>query len=106
MRIDVGVAVAGEVFPGGEEPRRSRATDVRARQAAHELWILSEGACVDDRIERIGVNVEHRSEDQVNADRAGFGAEHLAQLVGEIFRAGSAKRHDWRKDSTAALGKQ
>src|SRR5207253_10644226 len=67
------------------------------------LFRSPERSSVDYRVERIRIDVEHRTEREVNSDRARFGAQHLPELEGEIFGASCAEGHDGREDSTAAL---
>src|SRR5437870_1849262 len=103
MRIDVGVPMSGEVLACSKQASGSRAADVSLRQTGNELRIFPERSSVDYRVERIRIDVEHRTEREVNSDRARFGAQHLPELEGEIFGASCAEGHDGREDSTAAL---
>jgi len=103
VRVDIGVAVTGEVLAGAHQTFGSRAANVGPCKAAHELRILAEGPCIDDRVKGIGVDVEHWPKNHVDADRPRLGAEHLPQLVREIVGAGGAERHDRREHGSATL---
>ena len=85
------------------DPGSMRDFQAFARQTGNELRIFPERSSVDYRVERIRIDVEHRTEREVNSDRARFGAQHLPELEGEIFGASCAEGHDGREDSTAAL---
>ena len=98
VRIDGGVAVAGEVLGGGE--REILLVGVRALDEGHHvrgdgLRVLAEGADVDDRIVGVVVDVGDRVVDPVDAEGAGLARRDLA-LVAREWRDRRRRRTPWR----------
>src|SRR5688572_3264057 len=91
------------MLAGAHQPSRSRAADVRLGEAAYEIGALTKGTCVDDRVERVGVHVQHGPENHVDADRPRLGAKHLTELEGKVFGAGGSERHYRREGGSTTL---
>src|SRR5215210_5196459 len=94
------------MFSSAHEPLRSRAADVRRSKTAHELRLLAEGARVDDRVQRVGVDVQHGPENHVDSNSPRLAAKHLAELESEIGGAGRTDGHHGREDGAASLSEQ
>jgi hypothetical protein len=70
VRVDVGIAVTGKMFDRREHAACVQSTHVGGRQAADEIGRLAERSRVNDRIERIAVDVGERRKIDVDADGA------------------------------------
>jgi hypothetical protein len=93
VAVRVDVAVAGEVLAAREQPRGLHALDERAAEPCDELRVLAEAAHVDDRVRGVAVDVEHRREDPVEAERLRLLAGHAAHRFRERRAAGRADEH-------------
>ena len=83
MRILFGVAMPGKVFSRGQHPVFLQAVDQRRAHVGDEARILAERSHPDDRIRGIVVDVEHRREGDVHAQRASLERGDASLLVGE-----------------------
>ena len=61
VRVDVGVAVAGEVLGAGGDAAALQAVDHGGAEPAHELGVVAERAVADDGVLRVRVHVHHRA---------------------------------------------
>ena len=68
MRVALGVAVAGEVFEGGNDATVLHPVHVEGGLAAHLVAVLAEGAAVNHGVAAIVVDVDTGSEVEVDAD--------------------------------------
>ena len=93
MRILVGVAVPGKMLARGEHAMLLNAVDQRRAHVGDEVRILAERAHADDGIRRIVVDVEHRRERDVNAERAALERGDAPLLVRERRIARGAEPH-------------
>src|SRR5688572_6864072 len=91
------------MLAGAHQASRSRAADVRLGEATYELRALTKGTCVDYRVERVGVHVQHGPEDHVDPDRPRLGAKHLAELEGKVSGACGSERHHRREGRSTTL---
>uniref|UniRef100_E6QLE1 Uncharacterized protein n=1 Tax=mine drainage metagenome TaxID=410659 RepID=E6QLE1_9ZZZZ len=91
--VGVGIAVAGEVFGGGEQARGVSARDVGRDHGADQGWISTEGAGVDDWIGGVGVDVGDGKPVPVDADGAGFEGGDAPELAGKLRVASRAEGH-------------
>src|SRR2546423_6017053 len=57
VRVDVRVAMSGEMLQRGKHPMLLETAHIRAHQPRDGMRVLTEGADVDDRVERIVVDV-------------------------------------------------
>ena len=72
----------GKCLPHASMPARVEAARERERRARHGRGVVPERAVADDRIRRVRVDVEHRREVDVEAERAQLVAERAADLLG------------------------
>ena len=68
----------GEVLAAREHVRLLQALEERDGVAHHGARIAAEGAVADDRVLRVRVDVEHRREVEVEADRGELGRRRRA----------------------------
>ena len=97
MRIDLGVAVSREMLQCREHAVLLQAVHVCLHQLRHGARVLAERADIDDRIERIVVDVGVGREVDVDPDGAAFDGGDAADRVGVALIAGRAGGHDHRK---------
>jgi hypothetical protein len=99
VRIDVGVAMAGEVLDAAGHAFRFAARHPGHRQFGRALRIGAERALGDHRVVRVVVQVQHRREVPVEAerlDRARNGGADIARASVRVV--GRAQRHGrWRR---------
>ena len=62
----------------------AQAARPRGAHGTDYLWLHAEGARADDRIVRIGIDVQHRGEVQIDADDSELGRGCPAGSIGEI----------------------
>ena len=93
MRVDVGVAVAGEMLQRRQHARILQAADPSRHHRASACRILAERSDVDHRIARVVVHIRDRTEVDVHAEGPRFRADDLAGFVGQLRIAGRAERH-------------
>ncbi len=97
VRVRIRVAVAREVFQRGEHPVVLQPTHVAAHEARDGLGVLPEGTGVDDRIERVVVDVRVGGEIHMDADGAPLDGGDPADRVGVALIARRAGGHDiWK----------
>ena len=89
MGVLLGVAVTGKVLPRGEHPVLLDPAHDRRAELRHELRILSEGAETDDGILGVVVDVQHRRERHVDAERAALAAGDASKLDAKWFARGT-----------------
>ena len=94
VRVRIRVAVAREVFQRGEHPVVLQPAHIAAHEARDGLGVLPERAGVDDRIERVIVDVRVRGEIHVDADGAPLDCGDPADRVGVALVARRAGGHD------------
>jgi hypothetical protein len=82
-----------EMLPGGEDTVTLKAVDHGLSHVGDETRILAEGTHSDDRIRRIVVDVENRSESDVNTKRSRFNRGDASFLIGECRIASGAESH-------------
>src|SRR2546425_6503678 len=97
VRVGLRVAVTGEVLQRRQHAVLAQAADVGLDELRDGAWILPEGAGVDDRVERVVVEVGVGSEIDVDADRAAFSGRGGADGVSVPGVACRAHRHDLGK---------
>ena len=87
MRIFVGVAMARKMFAARNDA--AFAQPLRPRQADLDdlLRLGAKGAVADDRVRRIRVDVQDRSEIEIDADQFEFFSGGTAKAAGEIGTA-------------------
>ncbi len=97
VRIDVRVAVPGEMLQRCEHPGVLHAAHPAGDHLACLGRILTERADVDYRIARVVVHVGDRAVVHVHAERARFGADDFARFIRQRGIACGSKRHRARK---------
>ena len=102
MRVDPGVAVAGEVLGGCDRAVVLDAPHEGGAQHGDLVRILADCPHVDDGILRVVVDVEDRREGHVDADRPPLQRGHAAHLVGHPRVPGGAERHERGEAGRAA----
>ena len=103
VAVERGVAVAGEMLGRGQQAAFARAAHEGRDQAAHHLRVLAVGADVDHGVAGVVVDVDHRRERPVDAQRAPLARGHHAREVRGLLRARGPDRHRVRDgDDTAA----
>ena len=93
MGIGRSVAVSGIMLHRRQQAARVRALHESRGHAAHQLRVLAVRAHVDDRVGGVGVDVRHRREGPVHAERAAFAGGHLAREARVRLRARGPHRH-------------
>ncbi len=88
VRIGCRIPVAREVLEGADDARVGHAARHIAAEQADHVRIIAVGTHVDDGIQRIAVDVDHRRKVDVHADRRQLRGEHVPLAVGEC-RVGS-----------------
>src|SRR5439155_672700 len=89
VRVAGARAVSGEVLPAGEHAGPPEPARQRDAQAGDPRRVGPEGAVADHAVARVGPDVEHRGEVEVDADRAQLVPHGAADRLGE---AGVAPR--------------
>ena len=97
VRIDMRVAVAGEVLDAAGHALAQRAAHPRAGQARDIVRVFAEASLGDDRVVRVVVDVEHRSEIPVEAEAAQPARHRFTDDLGERRVARGAERHRRRR---------
>src|SRR3546814_1939803 len=92
MRISYGPAVAGEMLAGGGHTGGVHATDEGTCQQRGTLGVAFEGTTADHRAALI-VEVQHRGETQIEADRQYFSGHDPAALLGQVFGIRRSEEH-------------
>jgi hypothetical protein len=91
------VAMAGEVLHAAGHAFLQRAAHPRGGQAAHLDRVVGEAALADDRVGRVVVDVQHRREVPVDAERLQAARDGRAHGLGAVRVAAGAQRHRrWR----------
>src|SRR5688500_2199145 len=85
--IERRVAVAREVFGASADAGLDQAARKRDPEPGDHLWITRKRALTDHRVSWVGIDVEHRGECHVDADRAQLTADHEAGAKGELLGA-------------------
>ena len=83
MRIGAGVAVTGKMLAARGDPFRLQRRMIAATQPGDVLGTLGERAVADDRILRIGEDVENGREVERNADGAELRRQRAREAFGE-----------------------
>ena len=104
-QADVGVAlrvaVAGEVLQRRQHPVVTQAVDVGLHELRDRSGVFPKRAGVDDRVERVVVEIGVGGEVDVDADRPAFHRRGLPDRVGVLGVARRADRHERREDGGA-----
>ncbi len=93
VAVDGGVAVPREVLGRGHQPAAARTHDEGGAEPPDHLRVLAEGADVDHRVVGVVVDIHHRREGPVDAQRPAFPRRHLADEAGGLLGAGRADGH-------------
>lgn len=104
MGVHLGVTMPGKVFSGGLQTRTARPFDPSGGDSRHPFGISAEGTDVDDRIGRIGVDVENRPQRHVNSYGPRLYPRQCARRTGEFLAVSGAEGHG-RRDVGAAGSK-
>ena len=97
MRIRAGIAVAGEMFRGGEAAILLDAAHERGDEFGNARRVFAERARIDDGIVGIAVDVGVRRENPRNSDRSAFQRRNLSHRVGVFGAACGGDGHGVRK---------
>ncbi len=100
MGIDVGLSVPGKMLRGRQDPQALRTPDVGAPEFRDALRRIAERARVDDRVIRIGIEIEDRIQQEVDAKGPRFPRGHV-RLKLEV-RFGSERPHRHGPGKTAS----
>src|SRR5690606_34363042 len=87
--------VAGEVLAAGQDAGGGEAAREGEAAPDHVVGIAAERAVADDRVGLVGVDVEHRREVDVDAERRQLAAEGAADLLGERLVVGRRVPECW-----------
>ena len=85
VAVGAGVAMAGEVLGGGNEPMVLSAANERGPKFGHDLRIIAVGTEIDDGIFRIVVHVHHRGVRHMDAHGPGLDGRNAALLIGVVL---------------------
>jgi len=99
VRVDSSISVTGEMLDRGQHAGGANAAQGGQAKVANILDRLAEGAYTDHWIGRIIVDVEHRREIDIDAERQQFFVDHAGQRFAIIKRTRLAQRHrrrQWR----------
>ena len=91
MRIGARVAVAGKMLAARGDAFRLQRPDDRAAEPRDLLGLLGERAIADDRVLRVGVDVEHRRVVERDADRLQLGRERAREALRQRARRRCAR---------------
>ena len=80
VAVGGGVAVAGKVLEAGDGPGLRQSFQKGSPLLCDGLWIVGEGADADDRVLRVGIDVQHRRKVHIHA----AGHDLLAQDSGNL----------------------
>ena len=97
VRIDVGVAVAGEVLDAAGHAFALAAFHPGQGKTSCKQWIGAERALGDDGVVRVVVQVQHRREVPVEAQRAHRARHRRADFARQLRIVGGAQRHRARR---------
>ena len=97
MRVGRRVAVAWEVFGGGDDALALRALDEGGDEARHLRGVFAETADVDDGVRGVVVHVGDGREELLDAERAGLARRQLALSARVVGVSGRADGHVPRK---------
>src|SRR5438445_301051 len=95
--VDLGVAVTGKMFQGGEHPMIAQPAHVLRHETRDRTRIFAEGPGIDDGVRRVVVDVGVGREIDVDADRPPLGGGGRADRVGVARIRRGADRHDHRE---------
>jgi hypothetical protein len=98
MRINVGIAVAGKVLADRDDARLLVGRDRRRAKRRHQHRVGAERARADHWVGRVAVDIQHRREIHIQADRAQFDCGQPRGARDERRIAGRAQRHLARPD--------
>lgn len=77
--------MAGEVFIRGDQPLVLHARHHFLCQTRNGILIIAEGANVNHRVERVGVDIHDRGKVGIDMQRAHILGHQLALFNGELF---------------------
>ena len=97
MRVDLSIAVAGEMFGRGKRAVFFNAADVCFDERRNPLRIFAERAHVDDGVVGVAVYVRDGRENPVHANGPRFGRGNASDRVGVLGTAGRSNGHGMRK---------
>ncbi|MBA7622639.1 hypothetical protein ES703_30017 [subsurface metagenome] len=93
VRILVRISMARKMLGCGNEPILLAASDEGDGQAADLGRIFSEGSCVDDRVVRIDIHIDHRSICHMDPQCSAFPGSDLAHEIGLVLRPCGSNPH-------------
>ena len=96
VRVGARVAMAGKMLSARRDPRLLQRRDDPPAQPGHVLGPIGQRAVADDRILRVGENVEHRRVVERDPDRLELGGERAREPFGERLVAAPSERHHRR----------
>src|SRR5262245_459669 len=102
MGILVRIAMAGKMFAAGNDAACAQPVSPGRADLDHAPWIGAEGAVADDWVRRVGVDIEHRREIEVDAEPSEFLGGGPAETSGEL---GVALCADLRRGGKMAEGR-
>src|SRR5437879_2647056 len=97
MRIDLSIAVAGEMFRGGKRTVLFDAAYIGVSERSHLVRIFAKGADVDNGVIRVAVDVHDRRENPMDADSARFGRSNAPDGICVLWTAAGRHGHGMRK---------
>ncbi len=107
VRINIRISVARKMFCASEKSRFRQPFQKRCAHAPNQSWIQAKTTHLSHRTRRINVQVQHRREIQIAADRGKFAsdsASHVAHRVCIAKRAKLCGRRplcEWRRQRKA-----
>ena len=101
VRVAVAVAMSWKMLGGGQHPLVLKAVGVGLPQLGHPLHGLAEASAANHRVDRVGVDVHHRGEVDVDARGAKALPHHLPKHSDQFLVARGAQRHGPRKRARA-----
>jgi len=99
VRIDPGVAVTREMFPGGNHSIRLQAANEGCAESRNLVWVFAIRPCIDDRIGWIVVNVQNRCISDVDSQGAALECRQLPLFEGKSGVACRADGHFRRREN-------